>query len=84
MFISKRTFNLIPKVSFNTRRHFYEGGIFALRSIRTKGIINDHVIPSRIGKVMQYHLKIQKKNIEIPIIIQNTLLLGFIFIIKLL
>ena len=61
MFISKRAFDLIPEVSIEKRRHFYEGGIFSLINIRIKGIIKDTMLPSEIGKAMDYYLKFQKK-----------------------
>ena len=84
MFISKRAFDLIQEVPFKIARHYYEGGLFSLVNIRIKGIIKDNQLPLEIGRAMKYHLEIQKKQKnEISLIIQNALLLGFVFIIKL-
>ena len=80
MFISKRAFDLIPMVSIEKRRHFYEGGIFAVNNIRIKGIIKNRISPKELGNAITNHLKYPKNENRI---IQDSLLLGFIIIIKL-
>ena len=84
MFISKRAFDLMPEVPIKKIRHFYEGGLFSFNNIRIKGIIKDKILPFGIGKVMENRLYFQKHKNELVIItIQDTLLLGFMIIIKL-
>ena len=82
MFISKRAFDLIPLVSINKVRHFYEGGLFSVVNIRIQGIINDNQSPYTIFNEILQHLKIYEKK-EKKIIVMEIILLWIIIIIKL-
>ena len=82
MFISKRAFDLIPEVPITKFRHFYEGSLFSVVNIRIKGIINDNQSPFTLKKEILHHLKIINQN-DINIIIVDSIILGFIIIIKL-
>lgn len=83
MYISKRAFDLISEVPKKKRRHYYEGGIFLHKNMRIKGIIKDRILPSELGKEINYNLVFQNKKNKIVTMIEEILLLGFIIIIKL-
>ena len=53
------------------------------KNMRIKGIIKDRILPSEIGKVINFHLEFQNKKNKIVTMIEEILLLGFIIIIKL-
>lgn len=51
--------------------------------MRIKGIIKDRILPSELGKEINFNLVFQNKKNKIVTMIEEILLLGFIIIIKL-